>query len=286
MQIVEEALWGNFRFALFGVGNEARTAIMDVIFLGTGTSQGVPMIACDCAVCTSSDPRNHRTRASIHVVMDGLHVQVDAAPEFRLQCLRNQIDWIDLFILTHGHADHITGMDDLRRFCDLLGGNALTVYSTDEGMGRVLSMFPYAIMERPIVRGYAAFKLLQMPGVLELPQGTIASTLLPHGGLNTLGLVFTERSSGRKFSYYTDCKRLPQEAVAMAIGSDLVVLDGLRPEPHPSHMNLEEALAAARAVGAPVTLLTHMTHFLEHEATCAALPEGVALAYDGLRIRL
>ncbi len=259
---------------------------MDVIFLGTGTSQGVPMIACDCAVCTSSDPRNHRTRASIHVVMDGLHIQVDAAPEFRLQCLRNRIDWIDLFILTHGHADHITGMDDLRRFCDLLGGNALTVYSTDEGMGRVLSMFPYAIMERPIVRGYAAFKLQQMPTVLELPQGTIESTLLPHGGLNTLGLVFTERSSGKKFSYYTDCKRLPQEAVGMAIGSDLVVLDGLRPEPHPSHMNIEEALAAARAVGAPVTLLTHMTHFLEHEATCAALPVGIALAYDGLRIRL
>src|SRR3954465_10857996 len=144
---------------------------MEVIFLGTGTSQGVPMIACECAVCRSSDPRNQRTRASIHVVMDGLHVQVDGAPEFRLQCLREKIDRLDLFILTHGHADHIAGMDDLRRFCDLLGGTALTVYSTTEGMGRVLAMYPYAMSERPIAKGYAAFKLVEMTPTLELPQG-------------------------------------------------------------------------------------------------------------------
>ena len=158
------------------------------------------MIACDCAVCRSSDPRNSRTRASIHVVMDGLHVQVDAAPEFRLQCLRENVRALDFFILTHGHADHISGMDDLRRFCDLLGGTALTVYSTEEGMGRVLAMYPYAMAERPISKGYAAFKLVAMPETLELPQGTIQSTLLPHGGVNTLGLIFTERSSGKKFA--------------------------------------------------------------------------------------
>ena len=139
---------------------------MEVIFLGTGTSQGVPMIACDCVVCRSPDARNQRMRASIHVVMDGLHVQVDAAPEFRLQCLREDIRQLDFFILTHGHADHIVGMDDLRRFCDLRGGEALTVYSTEEGMGRVLSLFPYAVAERPIAKGYAAFKLLAMPARL------------------------------------------------------------------------------------------------------------------------
>ena len=207
---------------------------MEVIFLGTGTSQGVPMIACNCAVCASTDPRNHRTRPSIHVVMDGLHVQVDAAPEFRLQCRRERIEWLDLFILTHGHADHIAGMDDLRRFCDLIGGEALTVYTTDEGMARVLAMFPYAIAERPVAKGYAAFKLVDLPPMLDLPQGTIRSTLLPHGGVNTLGLIFTERSSGRKFVYYTDCKRVPREAVELARGADAVVLDGLRPLPHPS----------------------------------------------------
>jgi phosphoribosyl 1,2-cyclic phosphate phosphodiesterase len=171
---------------------------MDVIFLGTGTSQGVPMIACRCAVCSSADPRNQRTRASIHVVMDGLHVQVDASPEFRLQCLREKIDQLDVFILTHGHADHIVGMDDLRRFCDLHGGTALTVFTTEEGMGRMLAMYPYAMGERPIATGYAAFQPAGMPSRMEFAQGTIESTLLPHGGVNTLGLVFTERSSGKK----------------------------------------------------------------------------------------
>jgi phosphoribosyl 1,2-cyclic phosphate phosphodiesterase len=259
---------------------------MEVIFLGTGTSQGVPMIACDCDVCTSTDPRNRRMRTSVHVVMDGLHIQVDAAPEFRLQCLRENLRWIDLFVLTHGHADHIAGMDDLRRYCDLLGGVALPVYSTDEGLGRVLAMFPYAIAERPISRGYAAFKLQQMPDRLELPQGTIESTLLPHGGVNTLGLVFTEKSSGKKFTYYTDCKRVPREAVALAKGSDVVVLDGLRPDPHPSHMNVEEALAAADEIGAPATYLTHITHLMEHAEWEVRLPAGVKFAYDGLRLKL
>ncbi len=259
---------------------------MEVVFMGTGTSQGVPMIACHCAVCTSTDPRNHRTRACIHVVMDGLHVQVDAAPEFRFQCLREKIDRMDFFILTHGHADHIAGMDDIRRFCDLLGGTAMTVYTTDEGMARVLAMFPYAIAERPVSKGYAAFKLMEMPSALELPQGTIRSTLLPHGGLNTLGLVFEEKSSGKKFVYYNDCKRIPREAVALARDAEVVVLDGLRVDPHPSHMNIEEACAAAAEIGAPTTYLTHLTHGIDFETWSKKLPKGVQLAYDGLRLKL
>lgn len=259
---------------------------MEVIFLGTGTSQGVPMIACDCAVCTSTDPRNRRTRSSIHVVMDGLHVQVDAPPEFRLQCIREGIRALDVFILTHGHADHITGMDDLRRFCDLIGGNAITVYTTEEGMSRVLAIYPYTMAERPISKGYAAFKLVDMPPVLDLPQGTIQSTLLPHGGVNTLGLVFTERSSGKKFVYYTDCKRVPREAVEFARGADVVVLDGLRPDPHPSHLSIAEACEVAREICAPQTWLTHLTHLTDHATAEVGLPPGVKFAYDGLRLVL
>jgi phosphoribosyl 1,2-cyclic phosphate phosphodiesterase len=259
---------------------------MEVILLGTGTSQGVPMIACPCAVCRSPDPRNQRTRASVHVEMDGLHIQVDAAPEFRLQCLRERIEQVDLFILTHGHADHITGMDDLRRFCDLLGGNALTVYATEEGMGRVRAMFPYAMAERPIARGYAAFRLLGMPPVLELPQGTIQATSLPHGPTNTLGLVFSERSSGKRFAYYTDCKSVPSEAVALASEVDALVIDGLRPLPHPSHLSIEEAVAVAREIGAGQSWLTHLTHLNDHGELDASLPPGIRAAYDGLRLEL
>jgi phosphoribosyl 1,2-cyclic phosphate phosphodiesterase len=259
---------------------------MEVIFLGSGTSQGVPMIACDCAVCTSADPRNKRSRASVHVVMDGLHIQVDASPEFRLRCIDEKINWIDLFILTHGHADHIVGMDDLRRICDLLGGAALPVYSTDEGISRILAIYPYAILERPVVKGYAAFKLQPMPDVLELPQGTICSTLLPHGGVNTLGLVFTERSSGRTFAYYTDCKRVPREAMELAKRADVLVLDGLRPLPHPSHLSISEAVAVAQEIAAPVTYLTHLTHFTDHGPAEAELPSGIKIAYDGLRLQL
>lgn len=244
------------------------------------------MIACECAVCTSTDPRNHRTRASVHVVMDGLHVQVDAAPEFRLQCVREKITRMDFFILTHGHADHVVGMDDLRRFCDLLGGRALTVYSTEEAMARVRSIFPYTIADKPVSKGYAAFKLQPMPAVMELPQGKIYSTLLPHGSIETIGLVFEERSSGKRFVYYNDCKRVPPEAVALAKGADVVVLDGLRPEIHNSHMNIAEACAAAAEIGCPNTFLTHMTHHVDYEPASRQLPPGIRFAYDGLRITL
>jgi len=259
---------------------------MDVIFLGTGTSQGVPMIACACSVCTSTDLRNHRTRTSIHVIMDGLRIQVDAAPEFRLQCLREKIDWIDFFILTHGHADHIAGMDDLRRYCDLLGNVAMPVYSTDEGMARIRAMYPYAIADKPISKGYVAFRLQPMPARIDLPQGTIESTLLPHGGVSTLGLVFTEKSSGARFTYYTDCKWVTEDAVALAKGSAVVVLDGLRPEPHPTHMSISEAVQAAGVIAAPLTYLTHLTHLTDHVEGAGDLPIGVEFAYDGLRLSL
>jgi phosphoribosyl 1,2-cyclic phosphate phosphodiesterase len=259
---------------------------MEVIVLGSGTSQGVPMIGCDCAVCTSPDPRNKRTRTSIHVVMDGLHVQVDAAPEFRLQCLKERVDRLDVFILTHGHSDHVAGMDDLRRFCDLRGGEAITVHTTGEGRARVQAIYPYAITERAATRGYPAFRLADMPAAMELPQGTIRSTLLPHGGAKTIGLVFTERSTGARFAYYTDCKLLTPEAVDLARGSDAVILDGLRPLPHPSHMSIDEAVEAGRGLGAKRVWLTHLTHLTDHAAGEAVLPQGFGLAYDGLRIRV
>jgi phosphoribosyl 1,2-cyclic phosphate phosphodiesterase len=218
--------------------------------------------------------------------MDGLHVQVDAAPEFRLQCLREHIDALDLFILTHGHTDHVVGMDDLRRFCDLRGGTALTVHTTAIGRSRVAAIYPYAMANRPVAKGYPAFRLVDMPAAMELPQGTIRSTLLPHGDTETIGLVFTEKSTGATFAYYTDCKVLTDEAIALARGADAAIIDGLRPLPHPSHMSIDEAVAAGKTLGAKRVWLTHLTHLTDHAVAEAALPEGFGLAYDGLRLRL
>ncbi|WP_309397541.1 MBL fold metallo-hydrolase [Cerasicoccus maritimus] len=233
-----------------------------------------------------SNPKNWRTRSSIHVVMDGHHVQVDASPEFRLQCIRNQIEWIDDFILTHPHADHIQGMDDLRRFCDQLGGTAMPVYSTEIGLARIRQIYPYAIGETPASKGYAAFRLADMPAVLETPGGTVSHALLPHGGMQTLGLVFEEKSSGKKFAYYNDCHSVPPAARELAAGADVVVLDGLRPKEHPTHMSTPQAMQVAVEMGAPASYLTHFTFHIDHETWAAKMPENVYLAYDGLRLSL
>ena len=244
------------------------------------------MIAHPEGGCDLGNPKNWRTRTSIHVEMGGHHIQVDAAPEFRMQCIQNQVSRIDTFILTHPHADHILGMDDLRRFCDLNGGIALPVYSSEEGLQRIREIFPYAIINQPIVRGYPAFKLESMPEALELPGGTVQSVYLPHGPTRVLGLVFTEMNTGKKLVYYTDCKEVTKEARELAKGADVVVLDGLRFHVHPSHMTIDEAKDAAVAIGAQRSFITHMTYRVDQETTEANLPENIRLAYDGLRLQL
>ncbi|MBL4575019.1 MAG: MBL fold metallo-hydrolase [Opitutaceae bacterium] len=259
---------------------------MEIVFLGTGTSQGVPMIGCECDVCLSKDSRNRRTRSSIHVVMDGFHIQVDAAPEFREQCLRSEIPQVDLFILTHGHADHILGMDDLRRYCDIRKGEAIPVLSTEEGIRRLNAVYPYAIGSKPLRRGYPAFDVKEMPEFLETEGGTIRSTILPHGPTQVLGLIFEERSSGKKMVYYTDCKEVGDEQRSLAKGADLVILDGLREESHPTHMSIEEACETALAIGSAQNFLIHMTHTVDHMAMERELPATVKLSYDGLRVCL
>jgi len=242
------------------------------------------MIAQPEGLCDLTDRRNWRTRSSIHVRVGETRIQVDAAQEFRLQCIENEIPAVDCFILTHGHADHVLGMDDLRRFCDFRGGEALPVYSTEEGLARVRAIFPYAIREKAVVPGYPAFAPRTMPPLLEVPGGRVRSTPLPHGAIKVLGLVFEE--ADRRFAYFTDCSSVPDEARALAAGAEVVVLDGLRQKPHPSHMTIDQAVEAAAAIGGKRTLLTHMTCSVDHETVGAALPDGVELAYDGLRIDL
>jgi len=259
---------------------------VELTFMGTGTSQGVPMIAYDRHECDLKDSRNWRTRTSAHVVMGGKHYQIDAGQEFRMQCLHNRIEWIDTFLLTHGHSDHLLGMDDLRRFCDLLGGEALEVYSTQEGLERVRAVYPYACQERPVYKGYPAFKLHTMPEEMEVEGGRIRSAFLEHGVLQVLGFVFEESGTGRSLAYYTDCKKLSQRAYDIARGVDVLIIDGLRPQSHPTHLTIDEAIQVSRELKAGKTYLTHLTHYVDHDTWSKKLPDGVELAYDGLKIQL
>jgi phosphoribosyl 1,2-cyclic phosphate phosphodiesterase len=246
------------------------------------------MIGCDCEVCTSDNPRNRRSRTSIHVKIGGFGVQVDISPEFRLQCVANRIQHIDWVVMTHGHADHIAGMDDLRRFVDFRNGEGIPVYGFCETLDRMRNMYPYAVRDRPEFRGYPAFvpQLVERNETLEFPWGTLQSTVLPHGRIEVMGLVFTEASTGKRFTYYTDCKSVADPQRSLARGSDVVVLDGLREAPHPTHMSIGEAVETAKSIGAPQTYLIHMTHHVDHDSTDAALPDGINLAYDGLRINI
>lgn len=258
---------------------------MHITILGSGTSQGVPLIGESLSDPIYQDKRNHRTRSSIHVEVDGFHIQVDAAQEFRLQCLWNGITAMDCFILTHGHADHICGMDDIRRFNDMHHGAAMPVYSTPQGLQRVQEMFPYAIGKAQFP-SYPAFELIPMPQLLDLPTATVASCLLPHGNIQVLGLVFTQKSSGKKAAYFTDCSEITPEAQKIAQGASVVILDGLRHHPHPTHMTIAQATQAALTLGAPRSYLTHLSAGLDHSTLEAELPPAVRVAYDGLVIEV
>ncbi len=249
---------------------------LKVTLLGTGTSHGVPMIGCDCAVCRSSDVEDRRTRASIAVESATTVLLVDTSPELRLQCVENGITHIDGVLYTHAHADHIVGLDDLRRFNWLCGG-AVHCYAAKEAMEIIRNMFAYAFEERPDYPSSKPELVLNEIGADSLVIGDIAITPIPllHGDLPVLGFRFGG------MAYCTDCSYIPERSMSLLSGLDLLILDGLRRRPHPTHFNLDQAVAVARKLGARRTLFTHIAHELGHFVTNAALPEGMALAHDG-----
>lgn len=250
---------------------------MEVLFLGTGTSHGVPMIACRCPVCTSDDPRDRRFRSSVAVrLANGRVILIDAAPEFRLAAVAGGLDRVDAVLLTHAHADHLMGLDDLRRFNDVARA-AIPCLGLPEDITIARRCFAHA--DRPYRGdGWPALEFGAIDGPRAMCGTTVTPVPLLHGRQKVLGFRIGD------FAYCTDCSEIPPEGMAMLGGLDLLVLDGLRHTPHPTHFNIAGALAVIDALRPRRALLTHIAHEISHAKTSAELPPGVQLAWDGLRV--
>ena len=224
---------------------------MRVTFLGTGTSHGIPMIGCDCAVCRSDDPRNQRLRPSIYVEGKDQYVLVDATPDFRAQALRANIRRVDAVLMTHTHADHLFGLDDLRAFTGR-DGHKIPVYGSAHSIEAIKRVFPYACTEEPAWPGLPRFGLHGIEPHQDFSVGGLKLRALPllHGRMTVYGFLFE-----RELAYVTDCSAVPAEVVAAIRGVTLLVLDALRHRPHPAHLTIEQARAVADQVGASLNIL-------------------------------
>jgi phosphoribosyl 1,2-cyclic phosphate phosphodiesterase len=253
---------------------------LQITFLGTGTSHGVPMIGCECATCRSSDPRDRRTRPSVFVQTDdGAAILIDAGPDLRAQALAHRINRVDAIVFTHGHADHILGLDDVRRYNHILR-RPMACYADQLTIDDIRRMFAYVFdPNAPKGGGLPQLDLFTVAGEFCIGRQEVVPIPILHGERPIFGL----RLGG--FAYLTDCSAIPESSWPLLEGLDVLVLDALRERPHPTHFSLGEALHAAHRARAARTYFTHMCHDLPHAATSAKLPAGVELAYDGLRLR-
>lgn len=257
---------------------------LDITFLGTGTSHGIPVIGCNCRVCHSADSRDKRLRTAILVRTPELVFSVDTPPDFRTQCLREGVARLDAVVYTHSHSDHILGFDDLRRFCEA-EDKAIPVYGSERTLSDLSRVFQYAFDSSVKYRTYVRPEAHRIEGPFLLGLTEIVPVDLPHGRMVTNGLVLS-RGGRRLFAYMTDCQEVPEAAVEAATGVDVLVLDALRHAPHSTHLSLSQALEVVERIRPGKTYFIHMCHELGHAETEGALPETVRLSYDGLRIQV
>jgi len=252
-----------------------------LVFLGTGTSVGVPAIGCNCEVCRSSNPRNQRTRCSIALGMAEGILLVDTPPDLRAQLLRENIGVVHAVLFTHEHADHLFGLDDLRIMPFHLG-HPVPLYCEDRVERRIRHSFDYAFTERTLTHP-GAVPQLRFHQIDEQPFEILGGQVIPirllHGPrFQVLGFRFGN------VAYCTDTNEIPQHSLSLLHNLDVLILDALRPSPHPTHFSLDEAVAMAVRLQPRRTYFTHIGHELDHDATNDRLPENIELAYDGLRI--
>ncbi len=250
--------------------------------LGCGTSVGVPAIGCSCQVCTSDHPRNMRTRCSVIFGLPEGNLLIDTSPDLRLQFNREGIGIAHAVAYTHEHSDHVMGFDDLRLLQFYLG-HPVPAYCNQEVRQRLLEAFAYAFADedQTHVGAVPAVELIDIDGPFDVLGARVIPVRLGHGPkFDVLGFRVGN------VAYCTDCKTIPEESKPLLQGLDTLILSALRPTPHPTHMNIDEAIAAARELGAKKTYFTHCSCHVDYETTMAELPAGFEVAWDGLRIVL
>jgi phosphoribosyl 1,2-cyclic phosphate phosphodiesterase len=253
-------------------------------FLGTGTSVGVPVIGCVCEVCKSSDPRNNRTRASLFIHTPETQILIDSGPDLREQALRENITSIDAVLYTHSHLDHVVGFDELRAFC-WGKKDPLPLYASVSCLKVLIQMFGWAFHVENTHSGYIKPDPRPISKRFTIGDLTIHPLPVVHGTVETHGYRFDTRE-GFSFAYLPDVKSIPDETMRLLENLDLLIIDSLRHSPHSTHLSLPEALALIDFLSPKRTLLTHLSHELDHAALAASLKNPISPAYDGLKIPL
>ena len=255
-----------------------------LLFLGTGTSVGVPVIGCHCDVCCSADPRNNRTRSSVLVSYGTTALLVDSGPDLREQALREKITYIDAVLYTHSHLDHVVGFDELRAFC-WGKREPLPLYGTAACIGVLKGMFGWAFHADNTHSGYVKPDPRPVTSLFRIGGFTITPLPVEHGTVETVGYLF-ETDAGFRTAYLPDVKLVPPKTMALLGNLDVLVIDALRDAPHSTHLSVREALEISRSLAPRRTFLTHISHDLDHAELTARLPDGVEVACDGLRVQL